>query len=69
MRFFVKILIKANVNISNDLNVSDVFRSVNYIGSYQSLLEPFGVHSPCTRSNVVYTSINLRKMEKNPEIL
>ena len=32
LRFFVKVLIEMNVNISNELNIiSDVYRSVNYI--------------------------------------
>ena len=30
---FVKVLIKTNVNISNELNFPDVHRRVNYIGS------------------------------------
>ena len=29
----VNVLIEMNVNISNELNFSDVYRSVNYIGS------------------------------------
>ena len=33
IRFFVNVLIEMNVNISNELNFSDVYRSVNYIGS------------------------------------
>ena len=33
VRFFVKILIEMNVNMSSELNFSDVYRSVNYIGS------------------------------------
>ena len=33
IRFFVKVLIEMNVNRSNELNISDVYRSVNYIGS------------------------------------
>ena len=31
LRFFVKVLIETNVNISNELNISDVYLSVNYI--------------------------------------
>ena len=43
-----------NVNISNELNFSDVYRSVNYTG----LLAKFtGVHSLCRQPNVVYTSL------------
>ena len=42
-----------NVNISNELNFSDVYRSVNYIGS----LAKFGVHLPCMRPYVFYTSL------------
>ena len=33
IRFFVKALIETNVNISNKINFSGVYRSVNYIGS------------------------------------
>ena len=33
IKVFVKVLTETNVNISNELNVSDVYRSVNYIGS------------------------------------
>ena len=33
IRFFVNVLIEMNVNVSNELNFSDVYRSVNYIGS------------------------------------
>ena len=33
IRLFVNVLIEMNVNISNELNFSDVYRSVNYIGS------------------------------------
>ena len=51
VRFFVNVLIEMNVNISNELNFSEVYRSI------------FGVHSLCTQPNVVYTSINLRKMK------
>ena len=32
-RFFVNVLTEMNVNISNELNFSDVYRSVKYIGS------------------------------------
>ena len=35
--FFVKVLIETNVNMSNELNLSDVYRSVNYIGSLAKL--------------------------------
>ena len=31
-------------------------------------MNPFGVHSFCTRPNVIYTSINLRKMKFIPWI-
>ena len=33
IRFFDKILIETNVNISDELNFSDVYQSVNYIAS------------------------------------
>ena len=55
IRVFVKALIEINVNMSNELNFSDVFQSVNYIG----LLAKFTLHA----TSVVYTSINIRKMK------
>ena len=33
LRFFVKVLIETNVNITNELSFSDIIGSVNYIGS------------------------------------
>ena len=33
IRFFIKVLIEKNVNISNEHNFSEVYGSVNYIGS------------------------------------
>ena len=33
IRVFVEVLINMNVNISNELNFSDVYQSVNYTGS------------------------------------
>ena len=35
--FLVKVLIETNLNISNKLNFSDVYRSVNYIRSLANL--------------------------------
>ena len=49
-----------NVNISNELNFSNVYRSVNYIRSLAKFTR--------TRPNVVYTSINTRKMKFMPYI-
>ena len=37
IKFFVKVLIETNVNISNELNFSKVYRSVNYNGSLAKL--------------------------------
>ena len=37
IRFFVKVLLGTNVNISNELNFSDVNRIVNYIGPLAKL--------------------------------
>ena len=63
-RFFVKNLIETNVNISNELNIfSDVYRSVKHNGS---LAKFTCTHSLCTQTNVVYTSIKLRKMKFIP---
>ena len=33
IRFFVKVLIEMNVNISSEFNSSDVYQNINYIGS------------------------------------
>ena len=33
IRFFVTVWIEKNVNVSNELNFSDVYRNVNYIES------------------------------------
>ena len=45
IRFFVKVLIEMNVNISNELNLSDVYQSVNYTGSLPTkvYMNPLGV--------------------------
>ena len=37
-RFFVKDLIERNVNISNELNFSDVYRTIDYIGSLEKFI-------------------------------
>ena len=58
---FVRVSIESYLNISKELYLSDVYRSVNYIGFNQYYLNPFGVRSVCTRPDVVYTAINLRK--------
>ena len=46
-KFFVQVVIKTNLNISNELNFSDVFRKVIYIGSLAKFTcTPLGfVHS------------------------
>ena len=62
---FAKVLIEANVNMSNELIFSEVYLSVNYIGSLAKFyINPFRVHSLCTQPNVIYISINLRKKMK-----
>ena len=33
IRFFINVVTEMNVNINNELNFSDVYRSVNYTGS------------------------------------
>ena len=45
IRFFVKVLIEPNEIISNELNFSDVYRSVNYIGSPAKFLGSFILHA------------------------
>ena len=49
IRFFVKVSIERNVNISNELNFSDVYRSVNDTGSlakfHELLLGSFTLHA------------------------
>ena len=63
IRFFYKNLIETNVNISNELNLPDVYRSVDYIWSLAKFTcTPSGLFT-CTRPNVVYASINFRKMK------
>ena len=58
IRFFAKVLIVTDVNISNELNFSDVYRSVNYIGSLAKFTwGSFTLHA------TQYASINLRKNE------
>ena len=70
--FLVKALIETNVSISNELNFSGVYWSVNYIGSLAKFtwtpnyVNPFWVHSLCMGPNVGYTSINLRKIKFIP---
>ena len=39
LRFFIKVLIETNVNISNELIFSDIYQSVNYIGSPKFTLQ------------------------------
>ena len=58
--FLQKRLVEMNVNISNELNFSAVYRSINCIG----LLAKFTWL--CTRPNVVYTWINSRRMKFIP---
>ena len=48
IRFFIKVFNETVVNINNELNSSDGYRSINYIGCWQSLyMNPFMVHSCC----------------------
>ena len=61
-RFFFNVLIDMNVNISNELNFSDVYRSVNYMGSLAKL------HEPLRRSFTLLTtqcSLHFDKPQKN----
>ena len=51
IKVFVKILIERTVNISNELISSDMYRSVNYIGSIAKVT--LGVHSLSTQPNVI----------------
>ena len=45
IRFFVKVLIEMNIDSSNEINFSDVYRSVNYIVSLAELMtQSLGVH-------------------------
>ena len=67
IRFFVNVLIKMNVNISNELNFSEVYRSVNYIGSLRG---SFTLHSTqCSlhfdkhQKNEIHSSIICRSLE------
>ena len=53
IRLFIKVLIEMNVNISEQLIFSDVYRSVNYTG----------VHLLCMRPNEVYHVNKIIKMK------
>ena len=48
-KIFCKVLFETNVNISNELNFSDVYQSVNYIGLLAKLTRtPLGcIHFAC----------------------
>ena len=48
IRFFVKILMKTNVNISKELNFFDVHQCVNCIGLLIEKFTRTPVHSLCT---------------------
>ena len=64
IRFFVKVLIETTTNIMSELNFSDFYRSLNCLVASKVYMNPeFRVPSFCTRPNVVYTLINLRKNE------
>ena len=57
IRFFVNVLIEMNVSISNELNFSDVYRSVNYIiGSPAK----FTSHATESRHFVLKTMLSVR---------
>ena len=60
-----KILIETDVNTSDELNFSYLYRSVDYIESLAKFTRTPS-DSLCQRPNVVYTSINLRKMKFIP---
>ena len=55
---------------TNELNFSDVLSKwkLHWVASKVDM-NPFAVHSLCTRPKVVYTSINLRKMTFIPEVI
>ena len=59
IRFF-RILIETNVNISNELNFSDIYRSVNYNGSPEKL-----TWAPCSfTSHATQYSLHFDKHQK-----
>ena len=64
MMMIVKVLIETNVYISNELNFTLCSSKckLHWVTS-KVYMNPFGVHSLCTRLYVVYTLINLRKMK------
>ena len=62
IRFFVRVLIETNVNISNELNFSDGYRSINCIGSLAKFIEPR--RSSCTL-HVSQCSVHFDKPQKN----
>ena len=61
-KFFVKILIERNVNISNLLNFFLILLKCKlHLEASNVYTNSLGVYSFCTQPNVVNTSINLRK--------
>ena len=66
MRFFIKVSVKKNVNIKNKLFFLCLSKGKLDWVTYKIYMNPCGVHSLCTRPNVVYTSINFSKMKFTP---
>ena len=64
--FFVKVLTERNVNISNELHFSDVYGSVNYIGSLANFTQTSLRFIHIVRDPMQFTLINLRRMKFFP---
>ena len=65
-KIFVKILIDTKVNISNELFFGYLSKCKLPWVSSKVYMKPFVAHSLRMQPNVVYTSINLRKMKFIP---
>ena len=71
IRFFVKVLIETNVNISNELNFSNVYRRVNYLvslakltwGSFTLYVTQCSVHFDKQQKNEIH-SLNICVTER-----
>ena len=63
------VLLEANVNIGNERNFYRCLsKSKLHLIASKVYVNPFRDHSLCIRPNVVYTSINLRKMKFIPKL-
>ena len=55
IRFVVKVLIKTNVNISNELHYSDVYLNVNYSESHANYVIQCSLHFDKPQRNEIHS--------------